>query len=579
MPYGLPLPLLSPVKAAEKGVGTMRKSVLQPKQITALKNNARRYRINAAVRLNLSAICHRFVIQPWVFKDWQRKGWPALDGQRLTPLSASWRDQLLEGTPLRPGQKEDTFRETDLEELFRRRTERSIVSTNPPRWIDEHTYEDEQGERWLTLLGARDKYLKDLSVLSAIYGWIEHGCRFLDNGRAPRHQHVPPDSPRNRDEVMVVAKQDILTIRERCQTERTYRPPRDERGTWLTDTEIRREFRVSAMFCRYWRDKESRIRPSERALRSTDKFRNAVREQTGPVTILRYLREDVERILKGEESASPGSGRPANRKLRRKAGDCEAKKLLKALLRKPRTSTYVYGLAKERGICRSRVRRARTALRVRAVPMGRSGPWLWYLPGKGRPLTKAEKATEFLKKLLTDGPLLSGEVRERAREKGIQHRHLLQAAESLRIIFRPAPARGPKWWCRRGQKPPRLDQDHQDSEAQAALPADRSRDDRNQTLQSQAATVISPAEFPSEVGQTQQPDNPHRRAGRPHDPDTQALHKFCYDQSIVAGKSRRVVMNMANAVFSRVKIREECHVRTYAKRYAELHSLPMDRTK
>jgi hypothetical protein len=68
-----------------------------------------------------------------------------------------------------------------------------------------------------------------------------------------------------------------------------------------------------------------------------------------------------------------------------------------------------------------------------------------------------------------------------------------------------------------------------------------------------------------------------RRRGAPTKPDTQRMHEICYMRMFVDGASRRTILKELQGLFGESAPKEPCEVKTYAKRYARKHKLPLAR--
>jgi hypothetical protein len=267
------------------------------------------------------------------------------------------------------------------------------VVTFPAGWIDEHTYRICEADKYLDYCTTeRGAELFGLSpdMLKLWYEdsvgdhpkknrWLGRLLRVMKGRRERRGRGV---------RLFLIA--DLREIAEKytAAAVRGYKPPTvvDEDGTpLLTDKDISERYEVSSKFLYWWRAKKTRVRdrggktrcePADRALRGI-LLPRLRRGKGGPIHIWHSRQDDVERILRGEETEpSSGGGNPTKAARRKKTKDQAARQWLENLLRRcgPLPADIVIQLASETNMSRSRIYRAKRALGVEAaVPPGERG--------------------------------------------------------------------------------------------------------------------------------------------------------------------------------------------------------------
>jgi hypothetical protein len=357
---------------------------MQAKPARAYANpeaNARRYKTPAGDRLNLSAIITQFGVTADAFEG------------------VAQRRKLRAKVESRPGGgcPERTWLESQVAEALRW-SPYLAEGSEGPGWVDEHTYRDKRGD-WLTLLGAEEEF-PDLSRKS-VQRWAceKTPCRFLTdkdgNRRAIDSQQVAPARARNVKEVTVYLRADLKELQSRrnakpsharvkCGRRRTRLVAEDvyedEMGVWLTGMQAHDAHAVNdSEFCYRWAERESLLRPREKALRPKT-IPNPVCQKGGPGEVMVFLESDLLEILAGNESDHPFDGRGPHKDAVRRQRLEAAKKYLREIMgnRRMRPAHVYAKMKRQHGMPKRLVRSAFKDLKGREVGNGRAR--LWQLP-------------------------------------------------------------------------------------------------------------------------------------------------------------------------------------------------------
>jgi hypothetical protein len=351
------------LQGTKKGISTMSMSdTYTPEYVQA---NARSYGTGDQERLNAVAILQRFGLGPWVLSRRQRAGWAALSGKPLTSIL-----QRLGSY----GRTENTYQTREVEKAL---SWTPFIEEEDPSawgWLDESTWRDRQGRRWLTWLGIRKAF--PLLPRKSIERWGKESCRFLiERGRRRKiwTAKVRPPTPRVTEKVTIYLEDDVKAVADRMNRDqpqdkqwiegsaRWLRPliHVDEEGReWLTDVQLIKRYGVTRGFLR-WTYKPSRVRAGQKALRSK-LVPNPIKQKGSPGEIRVYLGADTQDIIAGKESKYPGSGNGKNAERLRKETAARAKEALVDILTigyRP-TSARLVEEARRRGVGAKAIREA-----------------------------------------------------------------------------------------------------------------------------------------------------------------------------------------------------------------------------
>jgi hypothetical protein len=181
-----------------------------------------------------------------------------------------------------------------------------------PGWIDEQTYRDATGD-WLTDTGAREQF--GLPVRS-LRRWRRQRCRF-NEGKVLTHRRVPAPCPersrRGRGKVQVYLASELAHVAQVYHSDFSQPAYHDVDGTvCLTLAQIAERYEVRPKLVHYWAAKPSRLHAGK-ALRWIEVIRAKRGKSPGRALIRAYRQDDLERILRDEETVYVGTGRPSKR--------------------------------------------------------------------------------------------------------------------------------------------------------------------------------------------------------------------------------------------------------------------------
>ncbi len=250
----------------------------------------------------------------------------------------------------------------------------------------------------------------------------------------------------------------------------TVRPLRDDDGIPVfVQSQLKKKYGVSQSFITHWLKQESRHRPGPALRHST--IPNPHPFGGGGPTCKGYWMEDVERILRGEESRPDRRGSGRRRSCRRRLwlgmpDDATAEMLLREFLAlAPRPAREIYAWRRQQKISWRQLYRVKEALKIKerrpTCPSGETGsqkgiPEYWCLPGQEPPelLTEfAKGAKRFIENALADEPLPAAEILERGRKLKYSRTGLYRVAPLAGVVFRRG-YRGKPYWCLHGQELP-----------------------------------------------------------------------------------------------------------------------------
>jgi hypothetical protein len=318
------------------------------------------------------------------------------------------------------------------------------------RWIDQHTAvkdgaPDGKGI-YYTLSWARKEY-PGVSVPS---NKMERDCgkRYLggDKMDCPR---VPSPS-RIRGEYVRVCSKEHLEAGAAAKRKKIPPEVRDGSGrALLTLSQIRQEFGIksTSYFVQYWSERDSRLRPGEKVLCPIP-IPNPLPH--GRSVVEGFVKDHIQTILRGEERAPTGYRMKVPRG-RNPRNHC--KKLLKEFLAKgPAPREAVLEWAKAAGIPQWRLYLAAQDLKVRQQRGPRKG--YWALPSHKFPEPPDQEVINFLKTILSKGPMPSWEVQERARKKGISRKRLSRGRPDDVLVSQQQGSGVSYWHLREHALPP-----------------------------------------------------------------------------------------------------------------------------
>jgi hypothetical protein len=261
-------------------------------------------------------------------------------------------------------------------------TEEYPVKVASGIWLDRFTFQKaETGKIYRTVKGAEHYYhLPRKSVERA----TREATRFLrdadGNRRTIEHFWAEPAYPRNCTEALVLLDSDLDEFKKNRQPRDEDKVYRNSLGVCLTDLQVQKRYKLSKIFCQYWRERDSRLRPGEKALRAWE-VPNAVEQKGSPGLLWINLQEDVEAILAKKESDNPGVGRGASARLIRSENTKKDTSFLKSLLVKhgPLRRADVVTLTFQAGLTLHRLIKAKRELGI-AYSLGFHRPFAWRLP-------------------------------------------------------------------------------------------------------------------------------------------------------------------------------------------------------
>src|SRR5262249_16174538 len=147
---------------------------------------------------------------------------------------------------------------------------------------------------------------------TSVSRWSDKPCRWLDGVTVEILMTPSPRKLCRWSEVTGYSEADLKRISKRRKQlsrrkQRLARQNRkffqDEEGVWLTRSELADEYDVSLRFPDEWKDKPSKLRPGEMALRHKRVLN--VYSHAGASKVEVYNQRDAEAILRGEESSQP----------------------------------------------------------------------------------------------------------------------------------------------------------------------------------------------------------------------------------------------------------------------------------
>lgn len=236
------------------------------------------------------------------FRLGQEDGWTGLLNRPLPFRS--------EPNPGRGGYPRHLYSEADVDHLAALLRQRTGLA---PGWVDDHTYRDAAGE-WVTDAGGAERFGLPARSLRR---WRKARCRY-NGGKVIASQRV--DAPcgrrargRGKGKVHVYSVAELQHVAQNYASNMVRDVYRDPGGAvYLTAAQIVERYEVSHKLVMYWAAKASRLRPGK-ALRSLEVVNNVWVERGGQTTIRVYLQDDLERILRDEETLHPGAGRVCKR--------------------------------------------------------------------------------------------------------------------------------------------------------------------------------------------------------------------------------------------------------------------------
>lgn len=242
-------------------------------------------------------------------------------------------------------------------------------------WIDSFTFRDRKGRLWLTASGAHKLY--PWVCIGTIRSWVgKRKSRFLLNKQEGRRfiqtkivtKAVPPPPGNNtwgEIRIRVYLKDDIHIIAEKManqelKQQQVQKQSRfihesihlDRHGReWLSDVQAVKRWGFARFFLGYWSTRKSRINSDRMALRSK-LIANAHHLQSrGEIRV--YLALDIQDIIAGKESKTPGTGKGPNAKKFRIAAAGRLKQSITTILKnagQPPNTGYVIDQAQALGI-------------------------------------------------------------------------------------------------------------------------------------------------------------------------------------------------------------------------------------
>jgi hypothetical protein len=242
-------------------------------------------------------------------------------------------------------------------------------------WRNERIYCDRRGE-WITFVGARNRFGRRLPPTN-LQRWSigKQPCKFR-NGQTIDFLRVDPPCGRNAPLVLVLylphlEEADRNRNPEEADGGGNSRPPQVQvagQAPYQTLAELKVAHpNLTKGFCTYWHRRTTRVRgDGEPALRGDKEVSSE--QKRGPNEVWYWCVEDIERILRGEESAVSGTGRPLAQALQRRERDTAALEFLRALLANgPVPGDVVVEKATSAGMSMGSLHRAAKALHVQKI--------------------------------------------------------------------------------------------------------------------------------------------------------------------------------------------------------------------
>jgi hypothetical protein len=178
-----------------------------------------------------------------------------------------------------------------------------------------------------------------------------------------------------------------------------------------------------------------------------------------------------------------------------------------------------------------------------------------------RKTDRGARAAVIIRSILATGPVLAREAVQLARQAGASALGIEDARRGLGLHLRaPKGLRSAGfYWCLPGQEPPE------------SIPPTSEPPDSPPLAQS-----LDTASHGRRIAtdQSQDAETPRLRGGRPTDEGTWKIYEFCYQKYVTEGKGAATVRSLVNQAFGPNTIKEDAHVRLYARRFAEKHGRP-----
>jgi hypothetical protein len=370
--------------------------------------------------LNVWAIWKWFGINPWLFYHKQRQGWRSLNGKRLKPAKRLPKGGKGQGS----GRKEAYYRASEVKAAidgdgtFDEPLEypiKVIWHGKKWTWTDAETCEDENGKVYRTAKAAAAKRRDSENEPDTVYydppippGEIKRALakkpkksRFLDGKVLKRTKVLRPAASGWRP-VFVFPHSKLKLISKRQvapdKAELKGLGPifrNDEGLEILTEEQMAKYMNATRNRVKYWANKDSKVLPGQKALRSEPIPNLVARNGNVPLkgthpTVRGYFKADADDILAGKELAHPRSSQARHVRMSAEKHVEKAAEVLGKILREAGGAARpadVRAKAREQDISARWIPKALESLKVERVDTGgwQSPCYWWCLPGKKPP--------------------------------------------------------------------------------------------------------------------------------------------------------------------------------------------------